>query len=807
MSCTLRHRLAWLLVVCLIATGCTPSQPLYLRDNGSLSHYLEQATQVEYPDVNASRLEEVAQSKPPVTVIDPDFDSFYDLTLEECVAIALQNSKVIRGYGTPSLQGSRISPGIDSLTTGSQGVGTFYSVAIRETEPGQLNIPGNLPQPSIITTNTGLDANQGVEAALAEFDAQVSSNLFWAKSDEPRNNTLINPISPQVFDQDQVTWQSQIAKKTAEGTQLFVRNSNIYTANNIPLQSEGGFQVLPSWWRANLEVEARQPLLRGRGAFINRLPILVSRIGTDQTIANLEAQLQNMVTNVEIRYWDLQAAYRNLEAAKQGRDAALKTWRVIKNQFDTPPADVTIQQYAQASEQYYFFEQQVVDAFNTLLTAESNLRWLLGIARSDGQIIRPTDEPSLAPIAFDYYASIDEALLFRPELRQQRWELKKRELAVAYAKNGLLPEVNATMLYRFLGLGEDLASYDSPPPVFPNPGSGAYNELFEGRFQELQFGLEARANVGFRRELANVRNAQLKLAQEHARMEDVELDVSRELGDALQAAAANYRALQIAFNRWSYTTQELMHFDRTIEVGVETIDTVLDAQRRNAQAEISFYTALAEYNKSIALVHRRKGTILAYNGIEFAEGPWTGKAYYDAAELARRRSASREVNYGWTRPGVISQGPINPTIQGNSGCATGDCEVPGAAMPANLNAPTPVEEISPTLESPENALPAPGEQTLRQPLRGPGNFGVRPVSYEEAVPPDSKPLTSSPKSSAPTRDPITTALGATALGATAPGATTREPFSTSQFNWEKFGVDDPSKAKPGIRATIKTDGQ
>lgn len=810
MSCLLRHRLAWLLVVCLIATGCTPSQPLYLRDNGSLSHYLEQATQVEYPDVQASRLEEVAQSKPPVTVLDPDFDSFYDLTLEECVAIALQNSKVIRGYGTPALQGSRISPGLDTLTTGPQGVGTFYSVAIRETEPGILNIPGNLQQPSVITTNTGLDANQGVEAALAEFDAQVSSNLFWAKSDEPRNNTLINPISPQVFQQDQVTWQNQIAKKTAEGTQLFVRNSNIYTNNNIPLDDpatlvQEGFQVLPSWWRANIEVEARQPLLRGRGAFINRLPIIISRIGTDQTIANLEAQLQNMVTNVEIRYWDLQAAYRNLEAAKQGRDAALKTWRVIKNQFDTPPADVTIQQYAQASEQYYFFEQQVVDAFNTLLTAESNLRWLLGIARSDGQIIRPIDEPTLAPIAFDFYASVDEALLFRPELRQQRWELKKRELAVAYAKNGLLPEVNATMLYRFLGLGDNLVSYDDPSTFFPNPGSGAYDELFEGRYQELQFGLEARANVGFRRELANVRNAQLKLAQEHARLEDVELDVSRELGDALQAAAANYRALQIAFNRWSYTTQELLHFDRTIEVGVETIDTVLDAQRRNAQAEISFYTALAEYNKSIALVHRRKGTILAYNGIEFAEGPWTGKAYHDAAELARRRAASREVNYGWTRPGVISQGPLSSehTADG-SDCANGDCGIPASSMPVLSNpgetpteysAPNQIEELGPSLESPQNALPAPGEQTLQQPLRSPVGSAIRQVGYTEPVASSGGRSRPAQTLAVPARDPLTAPIE----------ATERPIISTSQFDWEKFGVADPSKAKPGIRASIKTD--
>ncbi len=110
------------------------------------------------------------------------------------------------------------------------------------------------------------------------------------------------------------------------------------------------------------------------------MPIVISRIGTDQTIANLEAQLQNFVTNVEIRYWDLYCAYRNLDAAKTGRDAALQTWRIVKDQFDEG-ADVNIQQVAQASEQYHFFDAQVIDAYNSLLNAEGALAIPDGLVR------------------------------------------------------------------------------------------------------------------------------------------------------------------------------------------------------------------------------------------------------------------------------------------------------------------------------------------------------------------------------------------------------------------------------------------
>ena len=85
-----------------------------------------------------------------------------------------------------------------------------------------------------------------------------------------------------------------------------------------------------------------------------------------------------------------------------------------------------------------------------------------------------------------------------------------------------------------------------------------------------------------------------------------------------------------------------------------------------AQAEQAFYNAICENNKIIALIHRRKGTILPYNGICFAEGPWPGKAYMDAQEHARRRGASRQINYGWSRPQVISRGEDSPTAN-NSG--------------------------------------------------------------------------------------------------------------------------------------------
>ena len=323
-------------LVAFVVSGCTPTKPIYFNDVGDLSHYVEQATTVEYPDVAVPTLDEVTQAHRPITVMDPDFDSYEDISLEDAVAYSLANSKVVRGYGTPALQSTRVLPGQDSLAVNPGVAATSYDIAIRETEPGFIGQPGQIGNPSSLSTNGGLDVNQGVEAALADFDAQLTGSINYAKSDIPRNSIPTSPLNDPIFQQDQVSWQSEIGKKTAGGTQVFFRNVNQYTAKNNPLAGGGGggLQVLDSFYQTSFEAEIRQPLLRGRGAFINRMPIVISRIGTDQQIANLESTLQNKVTNIEIRYWELYCAYRRFEAAKTGRKAALETWRIVKDQFD-----------------------------------------------------------------------------------------------------------------------------------------------------------------------------------------------------------------------------------------------------------------------------------------------------------------------------------------------------------------------------------------------------------------------------------------------------------------------------------------
>jgi hypothetical protein len=97
----------------------------------------------------------------------------------------------------------------------------------------------------------------------------------------------------------------------------------------------------------------------------------------------------------------------------------------------------------------------------------------MGIAPTDGRIIRPKDKPTLARVQFDWHDALFECLNRSSEIRRQKWRIKEQELSLLVAKNNLLPQFDAVALYRWLGLGDDLWFADRDQSAFPGDGSMA----------------------------------------------------------------------------------------------------------------------------------------------------------------------------------------------------------------------------------------------------------------------------------------------------------------------------------------------
>ena len=651
-------RSIWVILtsISLLAGGCAPRQPFYFFEDGDLSHYVGAIQKLEYPDTCQEPLAEAAGAIEPVTLSNAKFDSIWELSLEEAIRTALENGKVLRNLGGRfgSFGGPRPQTGEPpvSLLTAPQQTPTAYDPAIVETDPFR-----------------------GVESALALFDAQLSSSLTWERLNRPQNvGGQFTALFQQQLNGDQGNWTSGITKRTATGATWGFANSTIYDNNNNPTRQNNGlpigdpnFKVLvPSTWQTNYDFTFSQPLLQGAGVTYNRIAgpdsfeniygrpafrgVLLARINADISLADFEAGVRNLVSDTEQSYWELYFAYRNLEARKAGRDSSLEAWRKVHALMVEGARGGESDKESQAREQYFFFRSEVEQALTDVYRCESRLRYMMGISASDGRLIRPADEPTTARISFDWQQSLVEALSRSAELRKQKWVIKQRELELTAAKNLILPRLDLVGRWRFLGMGQDLLNQNYQPYGAdgndPLVGTDAYSTLLGGQFQEWQAGAQFLMPLGFRRELATVRHHQLQLARERARLQDEELEASHALVDAVRNVDTNFALAQTNFNRRVAAERQVEAVQAAYDVGQVTLDQLLDAQRRRAEAESAYYRSLVDYNRSISQLHYRKGSLLEYNGVFLAEGPWPGKAYFDAHRRARQRDASLYLDYG-----------------------------------------------------------------------------------------------------------------------------------------------------------------
>jgi outer membrane protein TolC len=748
----MRHTLfklaAYIQLGAVALTGCAPTQPYFLRERADLVHYLETAQEIEYPDLESDPLAEARDSYKPFSLRNLEYAEIVDLSLEECVQMALENSKILR---TSSGNQQQINGQAALVLSGAEGqVSSVYDAAIAASQSGgqplQIDGSGNriAPRGTVRSNQVG-----GVEDALAEFDSQFSSAFGYNTTDRPRNVGPGNPFNPQSFQGVDSTLQFALSKRTAEGTIVTGRSNTNYSYNNIPTPGLG--RELPTDYFTSMEVQVQHPLMRGRGALVNRIPVMLARINEDLALHEFEGRVRNLVRDVENAYWDLYTAYRAVEAARLGHESANALWRVAKSKLDVGEGAPELE--AQSRSQVYLFQGQLERAFSGsnvagndpggLLGRERDLRYLIGWAPTDNRLIRPIDEPTTARLAFGWDEVKEEGMLRSVELRQQKWQIKQRELELISAKNNLLPEVNVSGIYRWVGAGDVLAKSSGTGLEFPEAGSSAVESLLDGNYQEVGARLEFTPPAfGARRQFTALQNAKLGLVRSTAMLEEKEVALVKELSEAMSKLESHHVQAETFLGQWQASEREVSVWENKLEIDSERAEVVLDnllrAQQRRADAQLSYYRAISEYNKSIAYVHYLKGSLLEYNNIMLEEGPWPHKAMWDALERARERAAATYYDYGVTRPGVISQGAAIQQM-GNMGTgpapkqtqaeevAPDEATEDGTASPEAVDPNASGEELMPV--TPESNEPATTERSNERSLLGSSlKSNVQPAS-------------------------------------------------------------------------------
>ncbi len=671
-------RLAAIIQIGLILfTGCHPTQPFFIARDNTLGEYLDQAMHIEYADVQVESLLEATQAMAPLGPSNIPTD-FVELSLEDCVSMALQNSKILRVVGGSSQQSGSVAAALLSAQPGQ--MPSVYDPAITattsSTQAHQIDNNGNR-----VPIRGAARANQtgGVEDALSEFDTQFSTLFGYNTTDRPRNVGAGNIFNPQFFQAVDSNAQATMSKRMATGGVASARFNTVYSMNNIPASGNvigsGNFgRSVPSDYTAALELQVTHPLLRGRGTLVNRIPVVLARINEDIQLHQFEGNVVDLVKAVEDAYWDLYAGYRVFEANRRARDAALSLWRVAQDRSQMEKGGNEAE--AQARAQYYQFQSQIISSMNGstvpgndprgLIGREQILREKIGWSATDGKFIRPSDDPTTARIEFNWNDVTAEGLTRNVRLRTQKWGIKQRQLELISAKNQILAQVDVTGLYRFVGVGDIFAETERSGLTFPSPGSNALEELTGGKYQELGARLEITPPaLGSRRQLANIQSGYLQVAKSQEELKEKEMALIYELSFAWRNMQSTFEGMKYYLDQWQANEDEIKIYEVRLEEGVDVeqglrqmLDNLLRAEQRRALAETQYYQSVSEYNKSIVSIHYYKGSLLDLNSIALQEGQWNDKAYWDATERARERESGIYVDYGYTRPAVVSRGPV-----------------------------------------------------------------------------------------------------------------------------------------------------
>ncbi len=602
----------WLSLAVVVGAmaGCNMYKKNRVLQADGVEHYESLSDQIAYTDMESDPRGRAELLERPHTGLSDYSPEYWDLSLEDAIRYALKNSTVLRDLGGTILQ----SP---------ETVQTKFGSAIQRTNP-----------------------RFGMEAALSAFDARFSSRALFENNDLALNNTFLGG-GTRSLKQDLNDYQTEISKRAATGTEFILRNNTNYDANNAPGNR------FSSAWSTNIEAEFRHPLLQGGGVEFNRIAgplsvpgftngFLIARVNSDITQVDFEIGLRNFLSDVENAYWELYYAYRLLEAKTAAREVKLETWRRIKTQGEIGRRGGEADQEALAREQFFRYEADVHNALSGrplegtrtqsgssggafrgtggLYLTERRLRLIVGVPISEKRLIRPMDEPTVAPLSFDWAAIVNEALTRRPELKRQRLLVKRREMELTASRNFLAPRLDAIGRYRWRGFGRDLFP-QGERNKFEDDGTlnanrAAVQDLFNGNFQEWQLGLELSVPIGFRRAHAAVQNAELLLAKERAILREQERQIVHDLSNAVAEMDRAYLVAQAEWNRFRAAKALLESLETTRKEG-RPVDLAkqLDAQNRFDTGQIRYFLSRVEYALAIKNVNFEKASLTEYHGI------------------------------------------------------------------------------------------------------------------------------------------------------------------------------------------------
>lgn len=463
-----------------------------------------------------------------------------------------------------------------------------------------------------ITVDFNKDA---VTRAFSVFDPLAIARYSSTRTQSPSSSVLSGAATLNQLTQP---LSLQYSQTLGTGTQYNVVFSTTKTSSNST------FSTFNPQLSSSVNFNIVQPLIKGRGSEITRIPISIARSKLKVAGYTFLDQLTQLIAAAENAYWDVISARENLRVQEESMklaDAALKRAEKELELGATSPLEIFQPQANFANAQL-----AVVQARFALRQTEDALRRQMGADldpnfRTMPITLTESVEAQAADTTADREAVVGDALRRRPDILALRQNLDVDRLSIRQAVDALRPDLSLTAQYGSAGLGGTYFPgtnlLNPGAPVTPIPGglADALSGVFGFSHPTYGFGLNLRLPIRDRNAAANYADTLVQRKIDALRERTAEENARLQVLASLNQLESSKESVKIAKIARDLARKRVDADQKRYELGTTTLFFVLASQTDLTNAEANLVNQYIAYRRNQTTVLQRSGRLLEDRGI------------------------------------------------------------------------------------------------------------------------------------------------------------------------------------------------
>lgn len=386
-----------------------------------------------------------------------------------------------------------------------------------------------------------------------------------------------------------MTYNLGTSASEQEGNSFSLSGTNLVTN---PFQSSSG--------SAGLSVT--QPLLKNFWIDDTRLNIALAKNTLQQTELLVKTRIIDIVTRVELAYYDLEYGYAQVQVQQKALELAQRLLEENKKRVEVGALAPLDEKQSEA---------EVAARQADLISAERNLSLLENLLK---QLINDdfggwSNErlaPSGALIAerelLNLQQSWQRGLTSRPDLLQAQLSVERDGIQLKYDKNQLYPQLNLVGSYGYNGSGSEF--------------NDAYREIGDTDRPYWSYGAVLSMPLGNGSARNRYKATKAGREQTILALKKLEQDIMVNIDNAMKLAQANYERIEATRKASEYAAAALAAEQKKLENGKSTSFVVLQLQRDLTQARSEEIAALVQYKRSLANLAQAEASTLERRKID-----------------------------------------------------------------------------------------------------------------------------------------------------------------------------------------------